>query len=790
MSRVLIVHRIAVQRHFLATFLEQEGYEVAQTATAEDACRLLIGQTAIHAMLVDLDVSDVSSREYCRVFRHAHDARFAGIPFLCLSSRLSKIEGERITAFLGGQAFIPLPVEPALLRQGLSQVLEEKTQHVPPQVLLVGNAVEWSAIQALIFREHGWVVEECQEACDVASRIAAHSPDLLVIHHPVLEHMNVQWVPELTRQAPFVRILVVTADQESQLALESLQYGAPEFVRGYLHQASLDGLFAKIDQDHVVRRLSWEGQDDSSVPGRSTEEIINFLRDFDEIIILTDDEGVIVDINAYGSRVLDWPVQEIRGHTLTMLEPSGPLNWLSTGEGMLPTREALFRTRSGSSLEVRVSGYPVHWNEGVRFILVAKYEQELTALRTEVRTLQGQVNQLTELEKVGQLAGGIAHDVNNILTAIQGHASLLIHHQTADPSIDHPLEVICQAVHRGQELTAQLLGAARRGKERRSSINVHDTIEEVLALLSGERTNGIQIIRECDARDSWIKGNARQLHQVLLNLIVNACDAMPHGGRVKISTASHVQGDLTNHQDFPLQGRSSLEIIVADSGCGIPDELRHAVFEPFFSTKPSSQGSGMGLAIVKEIVAAHGGRITMVSEVNQGTSFHLYFPQGQSVQSDLIHLPTALERPNPRVLVIDDEPLVGETTAEMLRFFECEPWVVHSGEEAIKQYRGYSDEIGVVVLDLSMPSISGEACFRALWAISPSVKIVFISGAEKNYFVQQLVDEGVAGFVQKPFDVEDLSQALKEVCVNDRKDASYALSGLSTTSSEGRNLTS
>ena len=785
MSRVLIVHRDAVQRHFLATFLEHEGFEVAQSATAEDACRLLSGQASIHAMLVDLDGSSVSGGEYGQLFRHAHDARFAGIPFLCMSSRLSKIEGERIAAFLGGHAFVSLPVEPASLRQGLAQILEGKKLRASPQVLLVGNAIEWSAVQALIFRQHGWSVGECQGASDVASYIAAHSPDLIVIHHPVLEHTSVQWVPELKRQSPSARIFVATADPESQLALEFLQYGANEFVRGYLNQGCLDVLFPKVEYERVGDRGSWEGRDVSSGPSRSTEEIKKFLREFDEIVILTDDEGVIVDINAYGSRVLDWPVQEIRGHTLTMLEPSGPLNWLSSVQGPGQHRETRFRTRGGATIEVLVSGYPVCWNDGVRCILVAKNVQELAFLRTEVQRLQEQVEQLQELESVGKLAGGIAHDVNNILTAIQGHASLLAHKGSTDASIQQPVEVIRQAVHRGQELTAQLLGTARRENERRSSLNVHDTIEEVLALLSGDRTNGIQITREFEARDSWIKGNARQLHQVLLNLIVNACDAMPEGGTVTIATVSHLQGDLTGHQAFPLQGHPFLEIRVTDSGCGIPDELRQAVFEPFFSTKPSTKGSGMGLAIVKQIVEAHGGRITMSSEVNHGTSFHLYFPQDQQTQSDLIHLPTVLGRPNPRILVVDDEPLVAETTVEMLRLFECEPRIVPSGEEAIEWYREHPDEIDLIVLDLSMPLMSGEDCFQGLRAINPSVKVVFTSGAEKFFSVQQLIDDGLAGFVQKPFDIEDLSQALKKVCANDREDAPYALSG-----HEGRNLTS
>lgn len=658
MSRVLIIHPDAVQRHYLTTFLEPMGVEVVQCSGTAEVSDLLERDESIDAIIVDLDLPGVSGWECCRLLCHTRDAQMAGIPVVCLSSRLSKVEGERIVTFLGGRAFIPLPVDPAALRTCVFEIFEEKKAQVP------------------------------------------------------------------------------------------------QFTKD--HTATVSG------------------------SPSAESEFQAFIRNFDEIVILTDHEGVIKDINTYGSRVLDWPAQEICGHTLVMLEPSIPLDWLSSSQRPLPMRETRFRTRNGTTLDVLVSVYPVSWEGGVRFILIAKTIQELNFLRTECKRLQEHVQQFTELELVGNLAGGIAHDVNNILTAIQGHASLLTHKGSTDSSTHRPAEVIRQAAHRGQELTAQLLGASRRGNDRRSSINVHDTIEEVLALLSGDRIKGVQIIRQYEAHDSWISGNERQLHQIFLNLFVNACDAMPQGGTITISTRSIRQGEQSAERGFPTQKEPCIEIIVKDSGCGIPEELTSAVFQPFFSTKSSGQGTGMGLAIVKEMVEAHGGRISLSSAVNQGTAFHLYFPQGKKVQSDLIHLPTVLGPGHRRVLVVDDDPLVAETTVEILRFFECDPLVAHSGEEAIDLYQKHAEEIGLVVLDLSMPTMSGEDCFRTLQAINPSVKVIFASGLEKNYSVQRLINEGLAGFVQKPFDIEDISLALKHVLSSDGESLDCAVSGFSS----------
>ena len=399
--------------------------------------------------------------------------------------------------------------------------------------------------------------------------------------------------------------------------------------------------------------------------------------------------------------------------------------------------------------------------------------------------MQEQVRQFNEIESVGKLAGGIAHDVNNILTAIQGHASLLTYKDSSNAATQRPAEVIRQAAYRGQELTAQLLGAARRGKERRISINVHDAIEEVLELLSGDRTTSIQVVRALDARDPWISVNARQLHQVLLNLMVNACDAMPDGGTLQISTNSFPPHEPAYAQCSSIHDSPYLEIMVKDSGCGIAAELADTVFEPFFTTKPPSQGSGMGLAIVKEIVESSGGHISLSSEPHKGTTFHLLFPQYPSAPSDLIHLPTLLKKPHPKVLVVDDDQLVADTTVEMLRHLASETCVAFSGEDAVTCYQDRADEIDVVLLDLNMTMMSGEACFRTLRAINPSLKVVFSSGGEMPYAVQRLCDEGLAGFVQKPFDVEDLSLALTQACAPDREGQRYALSGCSPGTGEG-----
>lgn len=758
---------------------------MVQSANAEEACRLLQELPSFDVLLIDFHLSEVNGWECCRLLRHAYDARFSNIPLICMSSRISQAEGERVTSNLGGHAFISLPVDPVALQQTLVEVLAGKRLVSSPQVLFVGEMAEWWGEQAQSFQQDGWIVHACQRVNDVRAQVAAHPPDLLVINHPVVDAPSLDWVSALKSQMPLTRMVLVTADRDPQVALEAIQCGVHEFIREPLAPGYLDLLFAKSERERVGQFFEREDPNRPVENNPVDDEFEKFLLALDEIVILTDGDGMIVNMNDYGQELLDWTTQDFFGQSLNFLDPSGTLEGLWLGENTFRSRKAGFRTQGGRTVEVLVSAYPVKWPGNIRRIVVAKNVHELALVHEENGKLREQVAELEDLKAVETLAGGIAHDVNNILMAIQGHASLLTYKGVTDLSTERPAAVIRQAAHRGQELTAQLLGKAGRGKDRRSSIDLRDTIEEVLALLSENRLVGIQVNRDYRAQDSWITVNARQLHQVVLNLIVNACDAMPKGGSMKISIISHQAGDSLGPQGIPFPEDPFLELIVTDNGCGIPKELQQTVFEPFYSTKPTNQGSGMGLAIVKGIVEAQGGHISLVSEVNQGTAFHLCFPQRPKGQSGLIHLPTLLGTTHPKILVVDDEPLVVETTVEMLRLFECESVIAHSGEEAIDLYQNHSDDIDAIVLDLSMPSMNGEACFRAFRAINPSVKIVLASGMEGAGSVQQHVDEGLAGFVQKPFDVEDLSRVLQQLFSEDRQDNEFALSDLTSATKQG-----
>ena len=359
---------------------------------------------------------------------------------------------------------------------------------------------------------------------------------------------------------------------------------------------------------------------------------------------------------------------------------------------------------------------------------------------------------------IARLAGKIAHDVNNVLTSILGHAGVLSQRPEDKNAVLQSTQIIEQATRRGKELTAKLLRAISRQQERRESVNLCDIIKEVLDLVQPETSHSIHVQQRLYALDHWVKGDDVELHQIVLNLIINACDAMSQGGTLIVETqTTMVDAESAAPQKMVGPGRY-LELMVRDTGCGIPEDVLPHIFEVFFTTK--EQGSGIGLATVREVVQKNGGSVTVESQVTCGTAVHVLLPQVSGKRRSIEKGYTNQEKRH--VLVVDDDPVVGQTAAEILEFLGHDVTVVGKGKAAIDLVRTQTDLIDVVLLDMAMEPMDGPTCYRALRLHNPTIPVIFTSGYGQNPEVQQLFDEGLAGFVQKPYDVEELTALLAQ----------------------------
>jgi two-component system cell cycle sensor histidine kinase/response regulator CckA len=397
---------------------------------------------------------------------------------------------------------------------------------------------------------------------------------------------------------------------------------------------------------------------------------------------------------------------------------------------------------------------------------------------TDIRTLEDQLRQAGKLETLGQLAGGVAHDINNIMSAILAQANLLRVEQDQErlsaEDVKNAALFIERAVSRAEALTSKLLGFARKGKRENSALDLNIIINDALEILERTLEKSIILKLELNANKQIVIGDSTQLHQVILNLALNARDAMTmsavpesgqhRGGKLLIRSSNvEIGADYSNPES---RVGSFIRIDVQDSGPGIPERILKRIFEPFFTTKGPDKGSGLGLSMVYGIVKGHAGFIEVDSREGQGSCFSVFLPVAEQQE---VFTPTRddskieLKSANGKILVIDDDELIRSSLSSLLNFIGYDVISAADGSAALELLQRENTDLKGVLLDLSLPGMTSLECFTALKAIDPKLRIIICSGYGLNPQVQELLNHGASEMLQKPFTVNQLAEALADI---------------------------
>ena len=372
--------------------------------------------------------------------------------------------------------------------------------------------------------------------------------------------------------------------------------------------------------------------------------------------------------------------------------------------------------------------------------------------------LEEELRQALKMEAVGLLAGGIAHDFSNLMTGILCHADLLKTGSASPGDVREAAGLIEGAAQRATELTSQLLGFARRGTRHDVAVDLNATVETSVRLLSRSLDSRIRVATRFCGEQAPVRGDPVQMEQVVLNLAMNARDAMPDGGEMTFITQTlDVRDEDCDRRPGAKPGRYVV-LSVEDTGCGIPEALRGRVFEPFYTTKPQGKGTGMGLAMVYGIVKDHGGWVEVEGEPGRGTAFRVFLPAAEPPADLDLRAPPGAGR----ILVVDDEELVRNVVVRLLSNLGYEVVTVADGHEAVEYYRQFGRDVSAVIIDLMMPEMDGRRCFAALRELDPGVRAVLSTAWGNEDRVQDALDEGMRGLVRKPFQAEQLAKAVKQ----------------------------
>jgi two-component system, cell cycle sensor histidine kinase and response regulator CckA len=394
--------------------------------------------------------------------------------------------------------------------------------------------------------------------------------------------------------------------------------------------------------------------------------------------------------------------------------------------------------------------------------------RDLTRQRSterERRRLEDQLVQSQKMEAIGTLAGGVAHDMNNVLTAILNLGAVLREELGHDDRHRGDIEGILSAAKRGRDLTRNLLAFARKGKYRRERLSMNHVVEEVRGLLSHTAPKSVAFQLVLDESLPPVEGDFGQISQALMNLCINAIDAMDGAGTITCCTevVRLGRGALPGWPDLPAGGYVRLEII--DTGAGMDPEILARVFEPFFTTKDAQRGTGLGLAMVYGTVQNHGGAIVLDSKRGAGTRATIYLPlaTGDAVPvriSGIFPVVRAIEGAG-TILLVDDEELIRRSVKRVLTRLGYDVVVAGNGLEALEVIRSRRKELSLVILDLLMPVMNGEEAFHRIRAFDPDLPILIASGYAQEEKVEELLSAGAKGFVEKPFDLAKIAEEVK-----------------------------
>ncbi len=380
---------------------------------------------------------------------------------------------------------------------------------------------------------------------------------------------------------------------------------------------------------------------------------------------------------------------------------------------------------------------------------------------TDIKKMEAELFHAQNMEAVATLAGGIAHAFNNILMGIQGYTALMISETKADHPAYSRLKRIEKQVKSGSDLTSQLLAFSSGGRYEVKPCSMNDLIDKTSNAF-GQTRKDIKIHKALET-DIWaVEIDQAQIEQVLINLYVNAQQAMPSGGDLTLKTRN-VTLDEAYVRNYKVKPGNYVMLTVTDTGVGIDDRAKERIFEPFFTTREMGHRRGLGLASAYGIIRGHQGIINIYSEEGQGTTFNIFLPATEKTAVKETVPPKGLLVGNETILFVDDEDVIIDVNREILESLGYKVVAAKSGQEALEVYRKLQGKINLIILDMIMPGMDGEATYDSLKKVNPEIRVILSSGYSKNEQARAILEKGCQAFIQKPFSISDLSMTIRQV---------------------------
>jgi len=640
------------------------------------------------------------------------------------------------------------------------------------KVLIVDDEPRVCQSMTYLLKTKDYEVATASCGQEALALLADHTFDLAILDVHLPDMLGTQIMGMVKAQNPNTIVIIITGDADLDSAIASLKSGAYDYLKKPFEFEEL----LKTVENALNQKALKEQKDQINQQLYLSEKKYRYLvQNSPDIIYTLDDRGNFTFLSDAVEPLLGYRVHDLIGQSYNMLlweEDREKARWHFA--------ERRSKSRSSSVIEFRLKEKVLDRQKSddtpyitVELKSMGIYERTASSgqqrfvgthgvLRdiSEKQRLQYRLRNAERMESLGTLAGGIAHDFNNLLMGIQGRSTLIsMDLEATDPFREH-LQAIEDYIHSASDLTQQLLGFARGGKYDVAPTDINTLIQET-AKMFGRTKKEIVINTEFHDANIVVEVDQSQIEQVLLNMYVNAWQAMPEGGTLRLETEKVLLSE-TSHNPYELEPGRYVHVMIKDSGIGMSQETIKRIFDPFFTTKEKGRGTGLGLASAYGIIKNHCGTINVHSEVGRGTTFHIYLPISEKLAVKQSSPDQRIRSGSETVLLVDDEAMIIDVGKLLLNRLGYQVVTATSGEEAVDMVRSLGKEIDLVILDMIMPGLDGGKTFDRIREFCPDLPVMLSSGYAINDQAEKILNKGCNGFIQKPFTFAAFSQKLRQ----------------------------
>ena len=645
--------------------------------------------------------------------------------------------------------------------------------YITPKILIVDDEPRiCESLKYLLSREN-YEIFTATSGSDALDLLSEYNFDVVILDIIMPDLSGHQIMDYINSNYPDISVIIITGDITLDSAIGALRRGAYDYLTKPLEY---DRLLNTVHNAIEQKRLKYENKVINEKFGLSQERYKYLVQNSPDIIYTLDSSGNFTFVNSVVEKLLGYKSTQLIGKLYTTIIYKLDID---KAQWLFNERRTGARSASGIELRLNINYESDQFKDREKKYLTIELKATGMYTRSAGKTdkflgtygvsrnisnrklLEDRLRRVERMKFLGTMAGGIAHDFNNLLMSIQGNVSLILMKTDSDAPYYKRLKNIEQAVQSGANLTKQLLGFGLGGRYEVKPTDLNELIDKCLEMFG--RTHKEIAIYKKFQKDIWpVEVDRGQIEQVFLNMYVNAWQAMPGGGDICIET-NNVILNKDNVKYDQLEPGRHVVISVNDNGIGMDEATIQRIFDPFFTTKAKGRGTGLGLASAYGIINNHNGLINVSSEKGKGTTFYIYLPvTDNEVIEDEMPFEDLL-RGKETVLLVDDEDIIIDVGLNMLQLLGYKVLTARSGRDSIEIYKKNKDKVDIIILDMIMPDMDGQATYNRLKEIKPDVKVILASGHSINGQAAEMLKKGCNGFIPKPFTVKCLSEKMRDV---------------------------